>query len=866
MQCDITDILARDEVKYGHLNRRQYPDYRVQKAVDMAMTNAVSMSAAIKQYISTKYDQHPDMFKIDLEAIDTLRTSAVYSLEAHVSGVQKLTLYAAQLVWIGGKFPIDVRTPSGQDSSQAQIGVDFTWYPALGFNTQRPESQNNLRYELANVLYNLASLYTQLAVSLNRSTSDGLKSACNYFCQAAGVISHLKETVIPELRTMPPEDMDTVTLESLQQLLLAQAQECFWSKAVKDGLKDGLIAKLAAKVSDFYDQAAEYGTMSDIISTEWIHHMTAKHHHFAAAAQYRASRDCLDRQKYGEEVARLRDSLVCVNEALKESRWINKIVLGDLNGLKARVNEDLKRAEKDNDVIYLMSVPPKSELKSLDRAGMATPRIPQEVSDPYSALGDKGAFGQPLFARLVPYAVHVAVSIYDERKERLVNNTIIDELEALTTKLRDLLQSLNLPASLQAIEKPLGLPPSLTTHAEEIRQQDGLHKLQRAMHEIRKLKANDEAMYQEGVGLLKIEAADDDKARSKHGTARWTRQPSPQAAEKLYAQVNEIDGYLKSAASSDELVRNKFKDCESVIQILSSTKMDLDASVPSSKRATLTPAVEKAADNLRSALNDVSHLERRRKRIMHEMREKVKNDDINSAILAETARFEREYPMQKIEPAMFENLFEDRLEQYEKIRRVVSEEKESQPQLVVRIQEANAAFVTARRGDSSTKEREQALQRLENAYFKYKEIVSNLNTGRKFYNDLATIVTRFTDECRDFAYHRRVEAGQMETDLSTALSNLSLNLQDQKERQSLRSHYAPQQQPPPHSNAPITAPTPTRAPQPEPGIWNPTQGIKFGGTPPQQPQQVSSNVHHPTYPNASARGGQWDVSRGVQFG
>lgn len=304
------------------------------------------------------------------------------------------------------------------------------------------ESQNNLRFELANILYNLASLYTQLAVSLNRSTSDGLKSACNYFCHAAGVIAHLKDTVIPDLRTTPPEDMDKMTLESIQQLLLAQAQECFWSKAVKDGLKDGLIAKLAAKVSDFYDQAAEFGTKSDIISTEWIHHMTAKHHHFAAAAQYRASRDCLDQQKYGEEVARLRDSVICVNEALKESRWINKIVLGDLNGLKARVNEDLKRAEKDNDVIYLMPVPPKSELKTLDRAGMATARVPQEVAEPHSTLGDKSPYGQPLFARLVPYAVHVAVSIYDERKERLVNTTIIDELEALTNKLRESVHSL----------------------------------------------------------------------------------------------------------------------------------------------------------------------------------------------------------------------------------------------------------------------------------------------------------------------------------------------------------------------------------------------------------------------------------------
>lgn len=119
--------------------------------------------------------------------------------------------------------------------------------------------------------------------------------------------------------------------------------------------------------------------------------------------------------------------------------------------------------------------------------------------------------------------------------------------------------------------------------------------------------------------------------------------------------------------------------------------------------------------------------------------------------------------MQKIEPAMFENLFEDRLALYDEDRKIVSKEKESQVHLASRVQEANAAFTVARRGDSSTKEREQALQRLENAYFKYKEIVSNLNTGRKFYNDLANIVTRFTDDCRNFAYQRRVEAGQMET-------------------------------------------------------------------------------------------------------
>jgi programmed cell death 6-interacting protein len=155
------------------------------------------------------------------------------------------------------------------------------------------------------------------------------------------------------MRSTPAEDMDAMTMESLEQLMLAQAQECFWQKAVMDGLKDASIARLAAKVSDFYASGGDFGAKSDAISSEWIHHMNTKHHHFAAAAQYRAARDCLDKRKYGEEVARLRDSVVCVNEGLKEGRWINKIVLGDLQGLKNRVQEDLKRAEKDNDMIYL---------------------------------------------------------------------------------------------------------------------------------------------------------------------------------------------------------------------------------------------------------------------------------------------------------------------------------------------------------------------------------------------------------------------------------------------------------------------------------------------------------------------------------
>ena len=72
-------------------------------------------------------------------------------------------------------------------------------------------SQNNLRFELANILFNLAALYSQLAYALNRTTADGLRQACNYSCQAAGVLSHLRNDILPDLRTSPPEDMDDMT-------------------------------------------------------------------------------------------------------------------------------------------------------------------------------------------------------------------------------------------------------------------------------------------------------------------------------------------------------------------------------------------------------------------------------------------------------------------------------------------------------------------------------------------------------------------------------------------------------------------------------------------------------------------------------
>ena len=158
---------------------------------------------------------------------------------------------------------------------------------------------------------------------------------------------------MPKFRSSPPEDLDTMTLEALEQLMLAQAQECFWQKAVLDGNRDAVIARLAEQVGEFYKAAEEFGVKSNAISAEWIHRISAKRYHMAAAAQYRAACDCLERSKYGEEIARLDAALAHVKNAVVEGKYLAKTYLADLTGFQSKLVENLKRANKDNDMIYL---------------------------------------------------------------------------------------------------------------------------------------------------------------------------------------------------------------------------------------------------------------------------------------------------------------------------------------------------------------------------------------------------------------------------------------------------------------------------------------------------------------------------------
>jgi programmed cell death 6-interacting protein len=236
-------------------------------------------------------------------------------------------------------------------------------------------------------------------------------------------------------------DMSTYALQTLINLMLAQAQECVWQKAVMDQLRDGTIARLSLQISDYYDTAFELAsnsTIQSVFSKHWLVHMQVKALHFKAAAQFRKSCECISQDKYGQEVSRLQVASDAVRRALEigASGYTSSAVLKDLKSLQQIIATNLARAEKDNDIIYLASVPPSSALPAIAKISMVKPAPPKEIADPVSLMMEHKVhpvIGAPLFQKLVPFAVHQAASIYVDRKEKIIQEDIIAKLNELNS-------------------------------------------------------------------------------------------------------------------------------------------------------------------------------------------------------------------------------------------------------------------------------------------------------------------------------------------------------------------------------------------------------------------------------------------------
>lgn len=229
-------------------------------------------------------------------------------------------------------------------------------------------------------------------------------------------------------------------LDSLIALMMAQAHECIWQKAVMEHMRHGTVARLAIRVSDFYDLFLS----SNLIPDTWKLYGVTKSNYFKSYAQYQKANEAISNGRYGEEIARL--NLATASNALAlqsstKSGLLNAAFIDQIHQLQHAIDRDLSRAEKDNDVVYMESIP--EDLAPILRSDMVKPSLPQFVLNPsyWLTLADRPDnelfIKRPLFELLVPFAVHQAASVYADKRDYIVKVEIVAKHQDLKSEYQE---------------------------------------------------------------------------------------------------------------------------------------------------------------------------------------------------------------------------------------------------------------------------------------------------------------------------------------------------------------------------------------------------------------------------------------------
>ncbi|EIW57583.1 BRO1-domain-containing protein [Trametes versicolor FP-101664 SS1] len=750
-----------------------------QLSIPCKKTYTIPIRQAVRDYIlSHHHDTHPDAYRWDIGHWEKLRAEAT-SGGVHVDRVGTLLSYHAQLVFILTKLPPD-------------IGLEIPYATAFDGSTL-PQTLTNLVYERAAVLYNLAALYSQLGSAEDRSTPQGLKQAIKFYQNAAGALNYLHDSVLPQLHASlgpedPPIELGNAFVKSLEFLMLAQAQECVWQRAVMDSYKNGLIAKLAQKVASFYGSTAKYvkdasPSIKHVFPSNWVSHLETKEFHFLAAAQYRKSREDLEAHRYGHELARLFEAQALAKKGYDIGRrsGVAQPVQQDIKSLLDNVQKNVSRAERDNDLIYHQDVPPASALPPITEVVMAQPLVDPGLQDPKSVVGKDGV----IFGELLGWGARLAIEIYNDRRRNWITEEIQDRARMLDDALSSARESLNLPAALDALDRPIGLPPSLVKKAEEVRLESGPERIDTYIRDVQALAQHVSSLLDEAMDILDQEADEDEALRDSAG-AIPERAPSLEANRDFVAKEQQYRAVLQQATDSDALVRKKWEEWEDSITQLTWPEDELELSIPSSTvdlarrvGATGSDPTRTHARALRTLLEQLEDLSNARTELVARVDRMTASDDITQRVARAASAMEQ---WVNVQPAMFEDILDEELSKYDRFRVQLEENGQKQEAFLQSLQDRHALFMQSRKDDAAVKERELALQSLDLAYHKYREIVRNLEEGQKFYNEFSALLSEFRALCKDYAAAR----GQEASALTRAMDRLAL-----------AANHAPQDSEPP---------------------------------------------------------------------
>lgn len=511
----------------------------VMLAIHTKRTSPVDMKKPLRQYIVQHYSEREaqDMEE-DVEAVNGMRGEVERSTEGLEAQRDLLQRYFRALSVMESRFPIS-------NEREHVNTLYFTWYDA--FKQGRKASQQNIHFEKAAIAFNLGAVQSQIALSADRTTANGLKQACGAFQAAAGVFAFLRDHISMKAAGAGNNTTLDISVECagmLERLMLAQAQECFFEKVVTDNKPPLLCSKVAKQVGSFYEEAYAALVLPPLnqhFDRTWVAHVQLKSAQFIAESCYRAALDLHEKENIPEEIARLKAGSALLGDARKQAKGVVGPLQDVVSKLELNINRNLERAMKENDRVYLMRVPSAESLPPLTGASLvkSTP-----VADVLDASKEK------MFAGLVPDSSAKALSKYTEMVDDIIR-TQAEKLQQESEIMRVRLKEMDLPDSLRALEGSPLLPDDLQDDVEAVQLDSGPAGLETEMRQLRDLRRVNEELLAQTEELLEKEAREDAQIRAQFGT-RWTRPQSSTLTKTLRDRANGFAANLKQVCRQFE--------------------------------------------------------------------------------------------------------------------------------------------------------------------------------------------------------------------------------------------------------------------------------------------------------------------------
>ncbi|KAG7391893.1 hypothetical protein PHYPSEUDO_003099 [Phytophthora pseudosyringae] len=712
---------------------------------------AETQQAALDQFAQLKTD------------VDLVRTPSAIS--RHV-----LLRYYAQLDKMAQRFPCDGDAASS--AARAPLQLQFTWNDS--FCPRKKSTQAGVSFEKAAVLFNVGALESQLGVQTDRSTADGLKAACHHFMRAAGAFAEVKDKIVERTLGARTPDMSAEGLGLLTYLMLAQAQACFYEKAIKDQMKDAIKAKLVHQALDYYVSALDFcrsSALAGSIDRSWGVHLQFQVHCMRAAAQYwqgTASKAvALDRgEGYGEEITRLEAADAECDEACKVATQ-NKLptsLLQSAQALQRVVREHLDAARKDNASVYLEKVPKFSELPAVGKAAMVKP-LPFTPEELQQELG-----GVDLFEQFIPKdLLHRADGVKQEINAILKQTaeTVSKSNEAAKEKLH----SMGLPASIEAFEKTSdnGIPHTIwqriqyvkVTTASAAMGPGGSKEnavatfIQQQLQENQRMSDEAEKKLHAIESRLSQEEVEDNVCRQNYGDKKWARPVSSSLNQNFRADIDRYYRLVKEAKTSDGVVREKLQDNQEKLEALSRSKTSLDQELPELQQDNSSCKYEIA--QVASLLVQLGQLVEEKDQVLRDFRGSYDKFNALPVLLSgnKANRVSTEAALET-EKQFFRDHFEG------KIATICDDEKSLLGELV----DANSRFEAKKETDHVLHERQAFLQHLSDAVDVFEQLESHVKEGAKFYGELGVRIAQLHQTVADHCSARELEKRELEMNLT----------------------------------------------------------------------------------------------------